>query len=184
MRMNPEEGSSAAQWICAASEKEIADVLFRYGEERHSRRMARFIVAEREISPIETTGRLAEIVKEANPAWEKDKHPATRAFQAIRIFINNELVEIEKGLDQALSLLKIGGRLVVISFHSLEDRIVKKFIALQTKGDSYPRDLPIPQSFLNPRLKPIGKAVKADSREVSANPRARSAIMRVAEKIA
>lgn len=184
MRMDPGIGQSAAQWINSAKEKEIADVLYQFGEERHSRRMARRVILEREEKPITTTGELAEIIKEANPAWERDKHPATRAFQGIRIFINDELGELNKGLEQALSILKIGGRLVVISFHSLEDRIVKKFIALQTKGDSFPRDLPISQDLLNPRLKTIGKRIKANSVEVQRNPRARSAVMRIAEKIA
>ena len=184
MRMNPEKGISAAQWINSAAEKEIADVIYRFGEERYSRRMARRIILKRKSNPIITTGQLAEIIKQANPAWERDKHPATRAFQAIRIFINNEFDELEKGLDQALDLLKIGGRLVVISFHSLEDRIVKKFIALQTKGDNFPRDLPVSHDLLNPRLKSIGKVARADQCEVEKNPRARSALMRVAEKIA
>jgi len=184
MRMNPDQGISAAQWIAEAKEAEIADVLYEFGEERHSRRMARAIVAERKESPITSTGRLAEIVKAANPSWERDKHPATRAFQGIRIFINQELHELDQALVKALELLTIGGRLVVISFHSLEDRMVKKFISVQTKGDSFPRHLPVPQSQLNPRLKSIGKAVKADSNEVRDNPRARSAIMRTAEKIA
>ena len=184
MRMDPGTGISAAQWINTADEKTIADVIYRFGEERHSRRMARRIVLERAEREITTTGRLAEIIKQANPAWEKSKHPATRAFQGIRIFINSEFDELEKGLDQALDLLTLGGRLVVISFHSLEDRIVKKFIALQTTGDSYPRDLPVLQEMLNPRLRPIGKAIKASLGEVNRNPRARSAVMRVAEKIA
>jgi 16S rRNA (cytosine1402-N4)-methyltransferase len=184
MRMDPGQGISAAQWIKTADEKAIADVIYRFGEERHSRRMARRIVLERAEREITTTGQLAEIIKQANPAWEKSKHPATRAFQGIRIFINSEFDELEKGLDQALDLLTIGGRLVVISFHSLEDRIVKKFIALQTAGDSYPRDLPVPQEMLNPRLRPIAKAIKASVGEVNRNPRARSATMRVAEKIA
>lgn len=184
MRMDPGVGVSAAQWINSAEEKDIADVLYQFGEERHSRRMARRIILEREQKPISTTGELAEIIKQANPSWERDKHPATRAFQAIRIFINDELGELNKALEQALTILKIGGRLVVISFHSLEDRIVKKFIAMQTKGDSFPRDLPVPQEMLNPRLKAIGKRVKASSAEVERNPRARSAVMRVAEKIA
>jgi len=184
MRMNPTQGISAAQWINSAAEKDIADVLYKYGEERHSRRMAKRIIIERKLKPITTTGELAEIVKEANPSWERDKHPATRAFQGIRIFINSEMDELEKGLDQTLELLKVGGRMVAISFHSLEDRMVKKFIAKQTKGDRYPRDLPVPQSLLNPRLKPIGKAVKASAKEIEKNPRARSAVMRVAEKIA
>jgi 16S rRNA (cytosine1402-N4)-methyltransferase len=184
MRMNPGEGISAEQWINSAREKEIADVFFQFGEEKHSRRMARRIVAERKINRLSTTGQLAEIIKQANPAWEKDKHPATRAFQAIRIFINSEFDEIQQGLDQALSILKVGGRLVVISFHSLEDRIIKKFIAMQIKGDNFPRDLPVPAAMLNPRLKKVGKAVKPTAEEVEQNPRARSAVMRVAEKIA
>ena len=127
---------------------------------------------------------MAEIIKEANPAWEKDKHPATRAFQGIRIFINSELDDLKIALDQAMDMLAVGGRLVVISFHSLEDRIVKKFIAMQTKGDNFPRDLPVSADMLNPKLKMIGKAVKASANEVNGNPRARSAVMRVAEKIA
>ncbi len=184
MRMNPAVGISAKQWINSASEQEIADVLYQYGEERHSRRMARRVILEREQKQISTTAELAEIIKEANPSWERDKHPATRAFQGIRIFINDELSELEQGLQQALRALKVGGRLVAISFHSLEDRMVKKFIALQTKGDSFPRDLPIPQSALNPTLKSIGKRIKAGSVEIERNPRARSAVMRVAEKIA
>ncbi|MFT4885895.1 MAG: 16S rRNA (cytosine1402-N4)-methyltransferase [Pseudohongiellaceae bacterium] len=183
MRMDPDEGVSAQQWINSAREKDIADVIYKYGEERHSRRMARKIIEERTESPITDTGRLAEIIKHANPAWERDKHPATRAFQGIRIFINNEFGEIESGIAQALGCLKIEGRLVVISFHSLEDRIVKKFISRQTKGDNFPRDLPVMSSELSPTLKSIGKAAKAKPQEVSANPRARSAVLRVAEKI-
>ena len=184
MRMNPNEGLSAAQWIASASEREIADVLYRYGEERHSRRMARAIVAERKLQPITTTARLAQIVKIANPSWEKHKHPATRAFQGIRIYINQELEELASCLQQMLGVLGVGGRLVVISFHSLEDRMVKRFISEQVKGDPYPVDLPIPQSYLHQRLKKIGKPVKPGKQEVNNNPRSRSAIMRVAEKIA
>ncbi len=184
MRMNPEQGASAEQWVNSASEREIADVLYEFGEERHSRRMARAVVIARQEARITRTGQLAEIIKQANPAWEKDKHPATRAFQGIRIFINGEFDELTRGLEQALTVLAIGGRLVAISFHSLEDRIVKKFIALQTKGDNFPRDLPVTQNMLNPRLRTIGKAVKPTSQEIADNPRARSAVMRVAEKIA
>ena len=184
MRMDPAAGVSAAQWINSASEKDIADVIYTYGEERHSRRMAKWIVEERNKAPIVTTGRLAEIIKEANPAWEKDKHPATRAFQAIRIFINDEFAEIESALHQAIECIGIGGKLVVISFHSLEDRIVKKFISLQTKGDNFPRDLPVMSSQLSPKLRGMGKAIKASGFEVRHNPRARSAVMRVAEVIA
>ena len=183
MRMNPMQGSSAAAWINSASPEEIADVLFRYGEERHSRRMARAIVDARSESPITTTNRLAEIIKQANPSWERDKHPATRAFQAIRIFINNELEELQSALEQAVSALAPGGRLAVISFHSLEDRIVKNFMALQTKGDSFPRGLPVTTAALNPKLKTIGKKIQADPEEVRHNPRARSAVLRIAEKL-
>lgn len=184
MRMNPEAGQSAEEWINSAEENEIADVLYQYGEERHSRRMARRVILERAEKRITTTGELAEIIKEANPAWERDKHPATRAFQGIRIFINDELGELERGLEQSLKMLKVGGRLVVISFHSLEDRMVKKFISKQAKGDDYPRGLPIPQDMLNPKLKSIGKRIKASALEVDRNTRSRSAVMRVAEKIA
>jgi len=184
MRMNPDVGQSAEQWINSAAETEIADVLYQFGEERHSRRMARRVILERAEKRITRTGELAEIIKEANPAWERDKHPATRAFQGIRIFINDELGELERGLEQALKMLKVGGKLVVISFHSLEDRMVKRFIAKQAKGDSYPRDLPIPQDMLSPKLSPIGKRIKASALEVDRNPRSRSAVMRVAEKIA
>lgn len=184
MRMNPGKGLSAGQWINIAKEKDIADVLYKFGEERHSRRMARRIVEFRKDNLIYTTNQLAELVKEAHPAWERDKHPATRAFQAIRIHVNKEFDELEAGLRQALDLLAIGGRLVVISFHSLEDRIVKKFIAMQTKGDNFPRDLPVRQAQLAPKLRSIGKAIKPASDEIERNPRARSAVMRIAEKIA
>jgi 16S rRNA (cytosine1402-N4)-methyltransferase len=183
MRMDTTSGTSAAQWINSASETEIADVLYRYGEERHSRRMARRIVAERTLSPITRTGPLAEMIKEANPSWERDKHPATRAFQGIRLFINGELEQLEAGLDQALEVLRPGGRLVVISFHSLEDRIAKRFIAKHAKGDDFPRGLPVAQSQLNPRLTPKGKAQKPNRSEIESNPRARSAVMRVAVKL-
>ena len=184
MRMNPEAGQSAEQWINSAGESEIADVLYQYGEERHSRRMARRVILERAEKRITRTSELAEMIKEANPAWERDKHPATRAFQGIRIFINDELGELERGLEQALKMLKVGGRLVVISFHSLEDRMVKRFIAKQAKGDSYPRGLPIQQDMLSPKLNPVGKRIKASAFEVDRNARSRSAVMRVAEKIA
>ncbi len=184
MRMDPEVGQSAAQWIATADEKEIADVIFTYGEERFARRMARAVVAARQEVQITTTAQLAKIIADANPAWEKGKHPATRAFQAIRIFINRELEDLECGLDQALDLLSIGGRLVVISFHSLEDRIVKRFIRKHVKGDEHlPRGIPVTQDMLAQRLKSAGKAVRASAAEVQQNPRARSAVMRVAVRI-
>jgi 16S rRNA (cytosine1402-N4)-methyltransferase len=184
MRMNPAEGVSAADWLASASEQEIADVIYRYGEERFSRRMARAIVNERKLKPITTTLHLAEIVKQANPAWEKHKHPATRAFQAIRIHINRELDDLQICLQQMLAVLAVGGRMVIISFHSLEDRLVKQFIAEQVRGDDYPMGVPVQYSALNPRLKKIGRAIKADAEELEANPRSRSAIMRIAERIA
>jgi len=147
--------------------------------------MAKAIVAERAIEPITTTARLAKIISEANPSWEKGKHPATRAFQGIRIHINRELEDLERCLDDALESLAIGGRLVVISFHSLEDRIVKRFIRKHVKGDEHlPPGIPVTQDMLNQRLKSLGKAVKAGKQEVSDNPRARSAVMRIAEKVA
>lgn len=183
MRMNTTSGESAAEWINRASESEIADVLFHYGEERFSRRMAKAVVAERQKSPIMTTARLASIITDANPRWEKGKNPATRAFQGIRIHINRELDEIETCLDQTLELLAPQGRMVVISFHSLEDRIVKRFIRRHVKGDEHlPSGVPFTQSMLNQRLKGLGKAIKASAAEVDANPRSRSAVMRVAEK--
>ncbi len=183
MRMNPEEGLSAAQWLAVAGEQEIANVIYRYGEEKFSRRMARAIVEQRQVAPITGTLQLAEIIKHANPAWEKHKHPATRAFQAIRIYINRELEDLQSVLGQALDMLQGGGRLVVISFHSLEDRIVKQFISEQARGDDYPPGVPVQHADLNPRLKKIGKPVKADAQEVANNPRSRSAIMRIAEKL-
>lgn len=184
MRMNPDAGESAAEWLARASDKEIADVLYTYGEERHSRRMARAIIAEREIEPITTTARLQKIIAEANPSWEKGKNPATRAFQGIRIFINRELEDLEQCLDQTLEMLKPGGRLVVISFHSLEDRIVKRFIRKYVKGDEHlPPGIPITDDMLNKRLEAVGKAVKAGKDEVAGNPRSRSAVMRAAKKI-
>ena len=183
MRMDTTQGISAAQWINSASETEIADVLYRYGEERHSRRMARRVVAERTISPILRTGVLAEMIKEANPSWERDKHPATRAFQGIRLFINRELEQLELALDQALEILRPGGLFVVISFHSLEDRIAKRFIAKHARGDDFPRGLPVAQSQLNPKVKPQSKAIKPSRDEIDRNPRARSAVMRVAAKL-
>ena len=184
MRMDPDSGISAADWLNSARESDIADVLKRFGEERYARRIARAIVFNRNQQSITTTGRLAEIVKQAHPRWERDKHPATRVFQGIRIFINQELDSLRQALEQALQVLRVGGHLVVISFHSLEDKIVKKFMSLQTKGDNFPRDLPVTHNQLQPTLRIIGKAVRPDDSEIDVNPRARSAIMRVAERIA
>lgn len=184
MRMDQTRGQSAADWVNNATEEEIAGVIKEFGEERFAKRMARAIVTERQKTPFTRTKHLAEVIKEANPAWEKGKHPATRAFQAIRIHVNNELTDLDAVLEQALKVLVVGGRLVVISFHSLEDRVVKRFIRRQELGDPVPRGLPVRDEQLNKRMRSCGKAIKASDGEVDANVRSRSAIMRVAEKIA
>jgi 16S rRNA (cytosine1402-N4)-methyltransferase len=181
--MDPTSGISAAQWIASADENEITKILRDYGEERFARRMARAIILEREERPITTTSHLAEIVSAANPSWEKGKHPATRAFQAIRIHVNEELEQLKAALDAALEVLGKNGRIVVISFHSLEDRIVKQFIKKQQRGTDIPRHVPILDADITRPMKAIGKAIKASAEEVDSNPRARSAIMRVAEKL-
>ena len=184
MRMDNSGGITAAQWLQQAPEAEIARVLYEYGEEKFSRRMAKAVLAARAKQPITSTLQLAEIIKEANPAWEKHKHPATRAFQAIRIFINNELQDLETVLPAMLEVLAKGGRMAVISFHSLEDRLVKRFIRDQQKGDDFPRDLPVTADKLNPRLRSLGKPLQGATEDMSENIRARSAVMRVAEKTA
>jgi len=184
MRMNPQQGQSAAEWLAAAGEADIARVLKDYGEERFARRMAAAIVRARAETPITRTLQLASIVAAAHPAWEKGRHPATRAFQAIRIHINRELDDLQQVLADVLDLLAVGGRLVVISFHSLEDRLVKRFIRDQERGPQLPRHLPVREVDRVRRLKAVGRSVRADAIEVAGNVRARSAIMRVAEKVA
>lgn len=185
MRMDPERGQSAAQFIASAPEDEIARVFKEYGEERFAKRMARAVVERREQTPFTRTSDLAEVIKVANPAWEKGKNPATRAFQGLRIHVNNELGDLEAGLQAALDALEVGGRLVVISFHSLEDRIVKLFMRKLAKGeaDNLPRNLPVRHEPFQPFIKVHGKAQFASEAELKANPRARSAVMRVAEKL-
>lgn len=182
MRMNTTQGQDAAAWLAKVSEAELARVIYVYGEERFSRRIARAIVAAREVDPILSTTQLSAIVTKAVPVKPKDKHAATRTFMAIRIAINQELEELQSALDQALDALRVGGRLSVISFHSLEDRIVKRFIQHHERGDSFPPDFPIKQESLQQRLKRIGPAIHPGSAEVAANPRARSATLRIAEK--
>jgi 16S rRNA (cytosine1402-N4)-methyltransferase len=183
MRMDPDTGESAAQWLARADEREIADVLFTYGEERQSRRIARTIVQRRGAQPLERTAQLADLIASVMPRGDSKIHPATRSFQAIRIFINRELADLEAGLDAAHACLKPGGRLAVIAFHSLEDRIVKQFIARHAKAPPTHRRMPVVPSFV-PTLRAIGDATKADAEELAANPRARSAVLRVAEKLA
>lgn len=182
MRMDPDSGLSAAQWLAHAGEVEIADVLWRYGEERFSRRIARAIVEQRQEQPLESTAQLAKLIDGAVPFKEKHKHPATRSFQAIRIFINGELEDLESALDRSAKLLAPGGRLVVISFHSLEDRQVKRFMRRLAKGPELPKGLPVRDADVAPDYTLVGKSLRAEKNEVAANPRARSAIMRVLEK--
>ena len=184
MRMDTTRGLSAAEWLAVASEGEITDVIKRFGEEKFGRRMAKGIIEAREQAPITGTAQLARIIANANPVWPKKIHPATKAFQGIRIFINSELDDLERLMEDSLELLKPGGRLVIISFHSLEDRMVKRFIRRHEKGDDVPSWVPLTEEQLNRRLKSIGKARKAGLEEVDGNPRARSAVMRVAERLA
>ncbi|PWV82999.1 16S rRNA (cytosine(1402)-N(4))-methyltransferase RsmH [Halomonas sp. A11-A] len=183
MRMDPTQGESAAAFIARASEAELARVFKEYGEERYARRLARAIVARRGEHPFLRTADLAEVVKTAHPAWEKHKHPATRVFQALRIHVNGELEQLDAALEAALEALAPGGHLVVISFHSLEDRRVKRFIRHHVRGDSHlPRGIPIADAELERRLEALGKARQAGPEEVKENPRARSAVMRAARK--
>tara|TARA_B100000989_G_scaffold295380_1_gene276359 strand:- start:613 stop:1524 length:912 start_codon:yes stop_codon:yes gene_type:complete len=182
MRMDPTAGESAADWIARADADEIAHVLWVFGEERFSRRIAKAIVEEREIAPIATTTQLSQIVTNAQPRKDQNKHPATRSFQGIRLYINGELAQVEQGLEAAMNRLEAGGRLAVISFHSLEDRLVKRALrdaSRPPKGD--PR-MPMPHSIAQPKLKLVGKAIKAGPEELRLNPRARSAVLRVAER--
>ena len=181
MRMDTTRGITAGDWINSISEKDLAEVLWQYGEERFSRRIAKAIITQRQLKPISTTVELAELIKANIPGAEKyDRHPATRSFQAIRIAVNDELNALRQGLQAALDCLKITGRLAVISFHSLEDRIVKQFLQMQAKGPELPRGLPIQSSF-QPKIALLGK-IKPSQRELQINPRARSAILRLAEK--
>lgn len=184
MRMNPEQGISAAQWLAKAKEGDIRHVLKVYGEEKFAGRIARKIIEMRDEQPITTTRQLAKLIDEAVPGKrEPGKHPATRSFQAIRIYINQELSDLEKGLQAAFDGLAVGGRLVVISFHSLEDRIVKRFFKKLSKGDDFPKDLPVRAEDIKPQVKLLGKPVRPNEVEVDENVRSRSAIMRVAEKL-
>lgn len=182
MRMNNMAGETAGAWLARVSEQELAAVLRDYGEERHARRIARAIVKQRAVAPLETTGDLVRIIEAAVPRREPGKHPATRTFQAVRIVINRELIELEMGLEQALEVLAPGGRLAVIAFHSLEDRIVKRFMRDRERGF----DAAVARERVEPmahrQLLRIGKALKPGVQEVQANVRARSAVLRIAEK--
>ena len=185
MRMDPDSGESAADWLARASADEIADVLWTHGEERMSRRIARAIVERRAQAPITRTGELAELIASVMPRPKPGRHtihPATRSFQGVRIHINRELADLETGLEAAQAALRPGGRLAVISFHSLEDRIAKRFIAGRAKPPPADRRLPEATGFV-PTLRALGGAIKAEADETAANPRARSAVLRVAEKL-
>ncbi|WP_027966526.1 16S rRNA (cytosine(1402)-N(4))-methyltransferase RsmH [Halomonas halocynthiae] len=183
MRMDPTQGQSAAEWLATASESDIAFVFKSYGEERYARRLARAVVARRKERAFERTGDLAEVIKTAHPAWEKGKHPATRAFQGLRIHVNGELDQLDAALAAALEALAPGGHLVVISFHSLEDRRVKRFIRDHVRGDTQlPRGMPLRDDQIPRRLEALGKACRPSAQEVDDNPRARSAVMRAARK--
>lgn len=184
MRMNPQAaGPTAAQWLAKAQEREIAQVLRDFGEERYARRIAHAIVLERVKRPLERTLQLADLIAAAHPAWEKSRHPATRSFQAIRILLNRELEEIGAALQQALEVLVVGGRLVAISFHSLENRLVKRFFKVGASGDRLPRGVPVTAAEQRPRLCLLGGAVRPSVAEIARNPRSRSAILRAAEKL-
>ncbi|KJY95072.1 MULTISPECIES: 16S rRNA (cytosine(1402)-N(4))-methyltransferase RsmH [Pseudoalteromonas] len=185
MRMDPSQGRSAAQWLAEAELEDMVFVFKKYGEEKFARRIATKIIETRAHTDINSTAQLAKLIDEAVPVKDKHKHPATRTFQAIRIYINSELEEIQTALQAALKVLKPGGRLVVISFHSLEDRIVKQFIKKQSKGEAMPRGLPLTDEQLKQQLtlKAVGKAIKPSEEEIARNSRARSSVLRVAERL-
>ncbi len=182
MRMDPTSGQSAADWIARADTDEIADVLWVLGEERFSRKIARAIAEARKVEPIVTTAQLSKIVSDAQPKKDQNKHPATRTFQAIRLHINEELSEVEQGLEAAVKRLEAGGRLAVISFHSLEDRLVKRALRDASRFPQGDPRMPLPDSVTKPRMRLMGKAIKAGTGELGMNPRARSAVLRVAER--
>ena len=183
MRMDPDHGLSAADWLATAEESEIREVIRNHGEERFAKQIAAAVVAARARGPVDTTRKLAALVADAVPTREPRQNPATRTFQALRIHVNQELEELAVVLPQCVALLGAGGRLVVISFHSLEDRIVKRFLRTQSQADALPARLPVRARDLpQPRMRLIGRAARASDRETAANPRARSAVMRVAER--
>lgn len=185
MRMDTSKGMSAAQWLAKAEEDDITQVIKEFGEEKFGKRIAHAIVNSRDEFPLETTLQLAKLVDEAVPVKDKFKHPATRTFQAIRIYINSELDEVRDGLKSALACLSSGGRLAVISFHSLEDRLVKRFMREQSRGMQVPARMAITQAEIDATraMKLIGKAIKPSDYEIKANARSRSSVLRVAQKL-
>jgi len=185
MRMDTSRGQTASEWLAVADVEDISWVLKTFGEERHAWKIANAIVNAREETPITRTGELAKIIKQAAPQRDIKKHPATRSFQAIRIYINSELDQIEQALNASLDVLRPGGRLVVISFHSLEDRMVKQFMNKHSKGKQVPRGLPISEEEINKgkKLQLIGRKQKPSKQEVEENVRSRSSVMRIAERL-
>ncbi|MBR9729054.1 16S rRNA (cytosine(1402)-N(4))-methyltransferase RsmH [Shewanella intestini] len=185
MRMDNSQGQTAAQWLARAEIEDMAWVFKTYGEEKNSRHIARCIAADREQTPFTRTKELADLIARITKKKEKNKHPATRVFQAIRIYINSELEQIDQALEGSLVALAPHGRLSVISFHSLEDRMVKRFIRRHSQGESVPHGLPITEAQLNKnkKLKGLGKALKPSEAELEVNPRARSSVLRVAERL-
>ncbi len=184
MRMDTSSGQTAAEWLAAVDEGELAEVIHDYGEERFARQIARAIVAARQERAIHTTKQLSDIVAQSVRTREPGKNPATRTFQAIRIYINRELEELESVLPQCVDHLKPGGRMAVISFHSLEDRMVKHFMRDMAQGDKLPKSVPIRAADVpQGKLRLVGRAIYASAEEVAANPRARSAVLRVAERM-
>ena len=186
MRMDTSRGQTAAEWLAVADVEDITWVLRTFGEEKHAWRIANAIVDERELTPLTRTGQLAQLIKKTAPQREIKKHPATRSFQAIRMYINSELEQIEKVLSASLAVLKTGGRLTVISFHSLEDRLVKQFMKKHSQAKKVPRGLPISEEELNKgkKLVLVGKKLKPTKDEVEENVRSRSSVLRVAERLA
>ena len=184
MRMDTSGGQTAAEWLATVGEGELAEVIRDYGEERFARQIARAIVAARQERRIETTKQLGDIVAQCVRTREPGKNPATRTFQAIRIHLNRELEELESVLPQCVEQLRVGGRMAIISFHSLEDRIVKRFMRDMAQGDKLPKFVPVRAADVpQGKLRLVGKAVRASEREVAANPRARSAVLRIAERL-
>lgn len=187
MRMDTSQGQTATEWIASVSEKRLGEVIKDYGEERFAKQIAREVVAARSKQPITTTLQLAEIVAKVVHPNKKNHNPATRTFQAIRIYLNQELEELSLTLPECMGLLKEGGRLVVISFHSLEDRVVKRFIREAACPDKLPSRLPVRDEevrrLIRPKLRLVGKAIRPKESELVVNPRARSAVMRVAERV-
>ncbi len=183
MRMDNTTGITAAEWVNSEPQEDIASVLKQYGEERYARRISNAIVKARATQPINSTSELASVISSAVPVHKKNKHPATRSFLAIRNYINNELDELVSGLSQAFDAIKIGGRILVISFNSLEDRITKRFLRGYSQNDPFPKNIPITANTIKPKIKIIGKIIRPSEDEVLQNPRSRSAVLRIGEKL-